>query len=78
MLPVPAALRDSNLLAVLPERVVHSDSSRGLQSFEVPIELPSWNIEMLWNPTARACDAATWLRRCVQEVTMRLQVHDAP
>jgi DNA-binding transcriptional LysR family regulator len=78
MLTVPAVLRESDLLAVLPERVVRGDASIGLQSFEVPIALPSWNIEMVWNSIARSCDAATWLRRCVQDVAMRLQVQNMP
>lgn len=78
MLAVPAVLLESDLLAVLPERMVRSDTSRGLQSFEVPIAMPGWSIEMLWNPIARSCDASAWLRRCVQEVAMRLPAIDAP
>lgn len=66
MLVLPSILRECDLLATLPERVAISMAYYGLQCFELPFELPGWNIELLWNPVSRNNEAAAWFRGCVQ------------
>lgn len=70
MLVLPALLRASDLVTALPERVARGVLTAGLETFELPLSLSPWPIEMLWNPTARSDHASAWLRRCVQAVTL--------
>lgn len=66
MLVLPAVVRQSDVVATLPARLVGSVACHGLQSFELPFEVAGWNIEILWNPTSRNNEATTWLRRCIE------------
>ncbi len=68
MVSLPSVLADSDLLAAVPSRLTMRLSNEMLQSFDLPIPVPSWHIEMLWNPAARSDRAHGWLRALVAEV----------
>lgn len=67
MLLLPGVLEASDLVATLPERAARQ-AAGGLTQFEIPVKLPHWSVEMLWNPAARTNQAAQWLRKAVQKV----------
>lgn len=67
MLLLPRVLEGTDLVATLPERAARQ-ASNGLVSFELPVKLAPWSVEMLWNPAARTNQAAQWLRQAVQRV----------
>lgn len=62
--PLAACLRTTDLLAALPSSLMSLASTRGLQSFELPVELglEAWTLSMLWLPETRRDGGASWLR----------------
>lgn len=68
MLALPAVLQSSDLIAAVPSRVATLDACRSLQTFELPVAVKPWRIEMLWHPTARADPAISWLREKIVDV----------
>jgi DNA-binding transcriptional LysR family regulator len=62
MLVLPAILKRSDLLAALPQRVAQLVVGNELQIFDLPMNVPAWRIEMLWNASARSDQASAWLR----------------
>lgn len=70
MLALPALINTSDLVTALPERIALGTLAAGLETFELPVSLPRWTIQMLWNPAARTDQATAWLRRCVQDVAL--------
>lgn len=64
-----ALARDTDLVATVPER--HTEGLRkGLCSFDLPIELTSFAVSMLWHPRMDGDPAHRWLRGCVRSVCM--------
>lgn len=72
MLALPAILEVSDLLAAVPERVAARFSNDGLQQFELPLALPAWQIEMLWNMGDRSDKGHAWLRSIIAAAAARL------
>lgn len=68
MLCLPAIVSTTDLLAAVPMRVVRQRVGDALQTFDLPLEIAPWRIEMLWNPTSRMDAAAAWLRTKLVEV----------
>lgn len=66
MLLLPRVLEGSDLIATLPERAARM--APDLAKFELPLAVPDWTVEMLWNPTARTDRAAGWLRQMLVQV----------
>lgn len=62
MLVLPSVLVRTDLLAAIPSRMAEAIGDAGLQTFELPVRIPPWRIEMLWNPAARRDPASVWLR----------------
>jgi DNA-binding transcriptional LysR family regulator len=62
MLVLPSILKTSELLAAVPGRMADVIAVRDLQTFEMPLSLSPWRIEMLWNPGSRRDPASAWLR----------------
>jgi DNA-binding transcriptional LysR family regulator len=59
--------RGSNLIATVPAR--HTRNLRaGLYSFDLPFDLPTITLSMLWHPRMDADSAHRWLRECVRAV----------
>lgn len=65
MAALPAVLLASDLVAALPARLAR-DLDHRLGTFELPVSVAPWEIEMLWNPNARRDQATSWLRRLVK------------
>lgn len=66
MLLLPRVLMESDLIAILPERAARE--APGLVQFDLPVGVPDWTVEMLWNPAARTDRATGWLRRILVQV----------
>lgn len=66
MLALPDVLRTTDLVAAVPGRVADAVAGMALQRFPLPLALPEWTIEMMWNPAARGDPASAWLRRQIQ------------
>ena len=70
--PYPAAslflIKNSDLVGILPARI-GSDAIQtfGLQSFEIPLKLPPFEVSMAWHPRYDADGAHSWLRQCVRD-----------
>jgi len=64
MLALPRILETTDLVATVPERIALHSAGASLRPFELPIDVPPWNIEMLWNPASRRDAAHAWLRAC--------------
>ena len=62
MLVLPAILSSSDMVAAIPERAAAAVAGAGLDTFEIPLKLSPWRIEMLWNPVSRRDQASAWLR----------------
>ena len=73
MLTLPPILETSDLLSALPERVALKVAGRSLQLFDLPIRLPPWRIEMLWNAGARSDPGSGWLRSTIAAVAAQLR-----
>ncbi len=60
-----ALARETSLVATVPKR--HTAGLRqGMQSFPLPVALPSFTISMLWHPRMDGDLAHRWLRGCVR------------
>ena len=66
MLALPAYLRGTALVAALPARLAALLDRRAVACFPLPVEVPPWHLEMLWNPAARTDRATAWLRERVR------------
>jgi DNA-binding transcriptional LysR family regulator len=59
-----AVARGSDLVATVPER--HTAALRaGMHTFELPFELPSFMVSMIWHPRMHADPVHAWLRDCL-------------
>lgn len=65
MMVLPSILEATDLLSAVPERVAMKVAGETLQTFDLPVHLPSWRIEMLWNAGTRSDRGSTWLRSTI-------------
>lgn len=66
---LPGVVARSDLLAVVPERLArHSVDTLPLQVLELPFEIPSTDVTMLWHERLHNDPAHQWLRRTLQDV----------
>ncbi len=72
MLALPALLASSDLITALPGRIATRYADAGLVSFPLPLPMPAWRIEMLWNPQARNDQANAWLRSRISAIAAAL------
>jgi DNA-binding transcriptional LysR family regulator len=69
--------RHSDLLAVVPRSCLGNAfmpdyaADNGLQSFELPLAIPAFNISAIWHPRLDHDPAHRWLRSEVQQVCMQ-------
>jgi len=68
MTSLPAVLSVSDLVCALPERIARQLDLSALIAFDIPLAVPAWSVEMLWNPIARTDRANAWLRRMIEDV----------
>lgn len=74
MLMLPRVLATSDLIATLPERAAHHLAHPALVTFVLPVPLPAWSVDMLWNPSARTDQASAWLRNLIATTAKTLKV----
>ncbi|TXH78655.1 MAG: LysR family transcriptional regulator, partial [Thiothrix sp.] len=59
--------QNTDLIASVPER--HTTNLRqALHSFDLPLELPTFTVSLLWHPRMQVDPVHRWLRQCVREV----------
>jgi DNA-binding transcriptional LysR family regulator len=66
MLLLPRVLEGSDLIVTLPERAARL--TLGMIPFDLPVAVPDWTVEMLWNPASRTDRATGWLRQMLVRV----------
>jgi len=64
---VRAVLERTDLVAMLPERLVRDTVT--LEVVEAPVEVPGYEMSMLWHERAHRDPAHQWLRECVAQAT---------
>lgn len=62
---VRAVLERTDLVAMLPERLVRDVES--LQVVPAPVEVPGYEMSMLWHERAHRDPAHQWLRECIAQ-----------
>lgn len=62
MLVLPSILACGDMVAAIPSRAAAEIGGKRLETFEIPLALAPWRIEMLWNPISRRDPASAWLR----------------
>lgn len=72
MLVLPDILRASDLLAAIPERAARQMEGIDLVVFELPLRLPTWRIEMLWNTGVRFDSGNKWVRSKLLQISRSL------
>ncbi|GGA46076.1 LysR family transcriptional regulator [Dyella nitratireducens] len=60
---VRAALANTNLVAMLPERLIRDN--RDLKVVEAPVDVPGYEMSMLWHERSHRDPAHQWLRECI-------------
>lgn len=77
MLVLPPLLARSDLVAAVPKRAADAMLTDDIKTFEIPLTLSMWRIEMLWNPASRRDQASVWLRskilRAAEAVTKKTE-----
>ncbi len=61
-----SALASTNLVAMAPERLVRNDPA--LQVMPPPVDLPGFEISMLWHERVHRDPSHRWLRECIASV----------
>ncbi len=60
-----SVLADTDLVAMLPARLVRGNSA--LKIVEAPVEVPGYEMAMLWHERSHRDPAHQWLRECIAE-----------
>lgn len=61
-----AALRGTDLILTLPQRLLPALDMRGLVSFTVPLTLPDYAYRLIWHPRSDGDPGLIWLRGSVR------------
>jgi DNA-binding transcriptional LysR family regulator len=64
---VPPIVRGSDLIAVVPERLVEHQE-KGLQVMALPVDLPELTLSMVWHERTHREPSQQWLRSVVKEL----------
>ncbi|WP_035986242.1 LysR family transcriptional regulator [Leptolyngbya sp. KIOST-1] len=72
---LPSAIAASDLLAAIPSCLEkHFVQHYQVQSFEIPLNLPTWPISMAWSKLKDRDPANLWLRQIIQAVCQSTEV----
>jgi DNA-binding transcriptional LysR family regulator len=71
LMALPALLASTDLVSVVPERFARAVVGEALEVFPLPLELPGFEVQLIWPPAARADTGLAWLRRLIAEVAQR-------
>jgi DNA-binding transcriptional LysR family regulator len=67
ILILPAIISSSDLVAAVPYRIAAHFSSLGsIEIFELPLEIESWTVSMMWSQLTDKDDANRWLRETLK------------
>ncbi len=66
---LPAVIATSNILTAVPTCFSrHLRDNYALAAFEIPLNLPSWPVSMVWHQLQDQDIASRWLRQLIQQV----------
>jgi DNA-binding transcriptional LysR family regulator len=78
-LSAPLILSGTNMVLSFPKRIAEQFARLArLKTVPVPIELPPYNLVMIWHPLNDKEPAHAWLRRQILEICAELCVEDGP
>ncbi|MBD1843050.1 LysR family transcriptional regulator [Cyanobacteria bacterium FACHB-63] len=70
---LPSAIASSNLLVAIPScMAAHVTQHYSLQAFDIPLDLPSWAISMVWSTLNDQNPENLWLRQTIQHACQRI------
>lgn len=70
---LPAAIASSNLLVAIPScMAAHVTRHYSLQTFDIPLNLSSWSISMVWSTLDDQNPENLWLRQTIQQACQRI------
>jgi DNA-binding transcriptional LysR family regulator len=73
LLVVPSIVASSDLVATIASRAARYFSALdAIEVFELPLEMKSWTVSMIWSKLADRDGANCWLRQTVQAVCERI------
>jgi DNA-binding transcriptional LysR family regulator len=79
LLVVPAVVAGTDMIATIPRRLVRSyNESLPLQIMELPFEVPTYRLSMVWHERTQHEGAQRWLREKIRHVAQQLKLHDRP
>lgn len=70
---LPSAIESSDLLVAIPScMAAHVTRHYSLQTFDIPLNLSSWSISMIWHVLEDQNFANLWLRQTIQHAFQRI------
>jgi DNA-binding transcriptional LysR family regulator len=66
MMSLAGSIAATDLLSAIAARAAARFRSEGLEIFELPVPLPRWHVQMIWNSGRRREHAHGWLRASVR------------
>ena len=70
---LPNAIASSDLLAAIPACLeMHLTKHYPLQSFEIPLDLSTWSVSMVWSRLSDRDSANLWLRQMIQQACQKI------
>ena len=68
-LTLPAIIADSDMVAALPFRLARQFAAQGLVDlFEIPLDIKSWSISMVWSELSAQSSSCHWLRQTIRQI----------
>ncbi len=78
-LSAPWIIAQTDLILTLPYRIAEKFASLApLQLFKTPIDLPCYQLSMIWHPIYEKDPANCWLREQVKKVSQMINEHSIP
>lgn len=73
MLVLPSIISSSNLVACVPSRIATYFVNLGnIEVFQLPFEMQSWTVSMVWSKLADKNEADIWLRQTLLSVCKQI------
>jgi DNA-binding transcriptional LysR family regulator len=67
LLVLPSIIATTDLITAIPSRMAYYCSKLDeIEIFELPLELPTWTVSLLWSQLSDNDDANRWLRQTLQ------------
>ncbi len=72
-LVLPSIIATTDLITVIPARMAEYFSQlNAVEVFDLPIDLPSWTVSMLWSQLSDNDEASEWIRQTLQTLCEKI------